>query len=400
MTALNHAPSPQDELEQALRELSAPDPRFTVSLWEAALDSTHASRTDHVSQATLVPFWRRLPLSTRLRTRTRTLALAGIAACLVIAAWMSVSTTVDSASWKPQSLSKMGSTPQEQTDQSFRDVPQIDIYGVLAQGNGGLGSSPFADKTAAMPAAAAVTSSDVRGSPSRLIAQKARIEITVEDVSATFRRLGAEIETHPDEFIESSAFGGGDSATSAAVVLRVMPDRLPAVLGHLRSLGKVTAETSGVDDVTDQVVDLDARILNERCVESELLDLLDHRTDSPLREILELRGELSKVRGSIERLVAQRDRLSRLVALARVEVILSLPTKVEERSLFLGLGDKLSSGTRDAARGLLESTIGLWTGIIRNAFLLAIIVAGSLIARTLWKRRSRPLSGEPAPRMA
>ena len=84
------------------------------------------------------------------------------------------------------------------------------------------------------------------------------------------------------------------------------------------------------DLMTDpSVVDLDARLRNERRVEQELLELLDSRDESPLEEILKLRGEIAKVRTQIERYTAQQDRLSRLVSLATVLIIIR-PENIEQ----------------------------------------------------------------------
>ena len=114
--------------------------------------------------------------------------------------------------------------------------------------------------------------------------------------------------------------------------------RLGEVLNALRELGEVKSVRKGGQDVTTQVVDLEARLRNERRIETELLALFDQRKDATLEEILKLRDKLGEVRRQIEQLVAQRQRLSRLVSLATILVIIRTPDARAEQEADLGLG--------------------------------------------------------------
>ena len=99
-------------------------------------------------------------------------------------------------------------------------------------------------------------------------------------------------------------------------------DLLSEGLNQRGQLGEGRSEDSRGEDVTSQVVDLDARLRNEQRIETELLELLDKRDDAPLKEILELRNHINRVRQSIERLTAEQQRLGRLVSLASILVII------------------------------------------------------------------------------
>jgi hypothetical protein len=123
------------------------------------------------------------------------------------------------------------------------------------------------------------------------------------------------------EYVQDSSLTGSGDEAYANLTLRVAADRLSEVLNELRQLGEVYSEHKTGQDVTGQVVDLEARLRNEQRVETELLRLLETRQDAPLKEILELRGQLGSIRQEIERLTAQREHLDRLVSLATVLVL-------------------------------------------------------------------------------
>jgi hypothetical protein len=156
----------------------------------------------------------------------------------------------------------------------------------------------------------------------RHVVRKATIEFLTDDVRAAFLEAAFIINEADGEYVQDSSLTGSGKDAQANLTLRVAAQRLPEVMNALRELGEVQSEKVAGQDVTTQAVDLEARLRNEQRVETELLELLEKRQNAPLKEILELRNTLSRVRGEIERLTAQRERLSRLVSLATVLVII------------------------------------------------------------------------------
>lgn len=231
----------------------------------------------------------------------------------------------------------------------------------------------------------------------RHVIRKVTMELTSTDVAATFLKARQLVSEAGGEYIEESSLAGEGDSTRASLTLRVSASRLSDVLNGLRELGTVVSEVARGEDVTDQVVDLDARLRNERRVEQELLELLERRDDSPLEEILKLRGEIAKVRTQIERYTAQQDRLSRLVSLATVLVIIR-PEKIEpveepqEASLWSYFKDSISDSWQRGVAFLADTVAGIVGvivgGIVWWTLLIAVVV---LIRRHL---RTMP---EPAP---
>lgn len=144
----------------------------------------------------------------------------------------------------------------------------------------------------------------------------------------------------------------GDTRTARTLrgTLRVPGDRLPGALARLRQLGQIVEDTQGSEDVTDQIVDLDARLASARATEQRLIELIRNRTGK-LSDVLEVERELTRVRLDIERLDAEKTNVGRRVSYATIGV-----TIAEERKAGLDAGPlSLATRIRIAAADGLES---------------------------------------------
>ncbi len=229
----------------------------------------------------------------------------------------------------------------------------------------------------------------------RHVVRKATMELKTTDVRGAFLKATLISNAAAGEFVEDSGLTGEGKAVSGNLTLRVAAERLPEVLNQLRELGEVTSEAVRGDDVTAQVVDLEARLRNERRVEQELLELLAARQDAPLKDILELRTALGGVRNSIERMQGQRETLSRLVSLATVLVLIrpdGAPPP-ERSSILTHLGASFGTAWRSGLEFLIDSSATIVKVALGGLIWWAIaIIAVVLIRRHL--RRAALLRGE------
>src|SRR5205085_6052703 len=116
-----------------------------------------------------------------------------------------------------------------------------------------------------------------------------------------------------------------------------------AALSDLRGLGKVTTETSGSQDVTDEYVDLGANLRNLQASETAILKLMDKATQ--IQDVLALQRELTNVRGQIERIQGRKTYLERRTDMATITVALRLPAPPPSPAL-TGGWDPISTALR------------------------------------------------------
>jgi uncharacterized small protein (DUF1192 family) len=158
------------------------------------------------------------------------------------------------------------------------------------------------------------------------------------------------------------------SERSVQATLRIPASRLDEALAALRGLGHVLEETQSGEDVTEQVMDVAARLTNARNTEKRLNDVLATRTGN-VASVLEVEREIARVRAEIERLDAQRANLDSRVAYSTVTL------RVTEQR-----------------RASLEAGPFPLTGRLRNAFIDGLReAADSVIAAVLWLLGAGPV---------
>ncbi len=197
-----------------------------------------------------------------------------------------------------------------------------------------------------------------------MIVQTASLNILAtnyDEASAAIEKLAAAHGGYVEKLDAKAQTGNARELTAA---LRIPTKQLDGFLADVRKLGHVEEETRSNEEVSDQYVDLQARLKSARATEQRLIELLGTRTGK-LQDVLEAERELARIRGEIESMQGQSTILVHRVNYATVQVDLS-----EEYRQVLGSGP-ISTGTkiRNARwRGLLTSKrarLGLWFSCLR-----------------------------------
>jgi hypothetical protein len=216
-------------------------------------------------------------------------------------------------------------------------------------------SAPAASPPAEIPLGQAGAQSGLR---TPAVIRTARLQIVAKD----FTRVRAEVESLVSGaagFIDHmTVTGDTSSARTLRGTLRVPADRMATVLAQLRAMGQVVEDTQGSQDVTDQIVDLDARVVSARATEVRLIQLIRERTGK-LSDVLEVERELTRVRLDIERLMAEKTNLDRRVSYTTIDV-----TITEERKASLDGPLSLITRIRIAAADGLEAALDSLTGML------------------------------------
>ncbi|MBN2841208.1 MAG: DUF4349 domain-containing protein [Coriobacteriia bacterium] len=148
---------------------------------------------------------------------------------------------------------------------------------------------------------------------------------------------------------DENGYATGDGAGLRGwVTVRVPADSFEAFVDDIVGLGTVKYQAEDTEDVTQQHVDLSARLGNLRAEEVRLREFFDAATK--VEEMLAIEAELSRVRGEIESLDAQVKFLERQAAMATVTIELVEPRPVvRPTGDTWGFLDAVTSGFRGAA---------------------------------------------------
>ena len=221
-----------------------------------------------------------------------------------------------------------------------------------------------------------------------LLVRTARLMLSATDFEAARKRFEAIVSQAGGFMGHVVVSGAPRDRRSLSATVRVPSAQFEKALAALRTIGVVTSESQDGEDVTQQSVDLDARLVNARASEARLKTILEQRTGR-LSDVLDVEREISRVRGEIERMEAERKSLDGRIQFASINV-----TILEEQRASLDLGPQPLStrfrnafveGWRDALGGAVEAGLVL-TSLLPTLLMLALV---ALPAVAFYRRRLR-----------
>lgn len=204
------------------------------------------------------------------------------------------------------------------------------------------------------------------------------VESAVEDVKAATESAGGSID--------SQNISRGDDWTSASFTLRIPEAGLDAFLAGLADFGEVQSINVNAQDVTLEVVDLEARITTLEDSISRLRELQQQTTS--VADLVAVESELANRQAELESLNARRDYLANQVSLSTVYLSLS------EREVGPSLTPDFLGGLQRGWDTLLTLGAGLITAL---GFVLPTVVLVGLIVMVivfLVRRRRRSKEGK------
>ena len=259
------------------------------------------------------------------------------------------------------------------------------------------GSADHGAKSAEAPHEAMTASADASGAAraglaepmavdTRKIIRTGAIELIVAGYDAARDQIDA-IVREAGGYVDSTRVSHTEGQVSqATLVLRVPSAQLGDLMPRLRALGEVQTETTDAADITDQYVDVAARLESARALEKRLHELTATRTGT-VAEVLEVERELARIRGEIEQYEGRIRLWDDQVALGTLTVQLWTRQPEIAGPAAPGFGDKVSSAFDDSIAALGDAGEAIAIGTIAFLPWLTILLPGGLLARRWWRRR-------------
>lgn len=238
---------------------------------------------------------------------------------------------------------------------------------------------PAAGATA--PAAASATAADPAppDSPRRII-RTAELSVETDAPEAAVSKLTALADARGGFVIssETSRYKDSDGAetVTTTIVFRVPVAAFDDALATVRGLGsRVSSEKVTGQDVTEEYVDLEARIRAQRAVEEQYMSILKEAKTIP--DILAVQQKLGEVRTEIERAEGRRRFLESQTSLSTITVHVARHIEAVDAS-GPGFGRSVTLAGHDA----VAVGIAIVNGAIRTAGVL--LPVGVLIGLPAW----------------
>jgi hypothetical protein len=228
--------------------------------------------------------------------------------------------------------------------------------------------------------------------PGPMIARSVSLTILVKNIPNARGALDAILQVNHGYAAQLNLTTPEEGSRSFQASLRIPATQLPGALDSLRRLGHVESESQSGEEVSQQHLDLAARLNNARETEQQLRAILQQRPGK-MQDVLQVEEQISQTRGEIESMEAEQQALEHRVAFATVDLQLT-----EEYKAQLGNGAAISVGSRmrnaavSGIRNAVDSLVGRVVLLEENgpAALLWLAILG--IPTTLvWRRYQRVL---------
>ncbi|HEY0045768.1 MAG TPA: DUF4349 domain-containing protein, partial [Flavobacterium sp.] len=162
------------------------------------------------------------------------------------------------------------------------------------------------------------------------------------------------------------------------VTIRVPSPKFEALLGRVSANAiKVDSKNITALDVTEEYIDIEARVKTKKELEDRYKELLQRA--AKVEEILTIEKEIGTLREEIESVEGRLKYLSDRVSFSTLTVVF-----YEKTSSSFGLGSKLKEGIHNGWEGLLwffVALINLWPFLLITGLLLFFIRRRAIIKR-------------------
>ena len=214
----------------------------------------------------------------------------------------------------------------------------------------------------------------------RVVIYNAQLSLEANDIQGTLQKIRALAEGYGGYIASSSRSTYGIQAR-ADIAIRVPKDKFQAAIQQIETYGKVLDEGTTSEDVTQQYIDLKARLNNMQRQEERLREILDMA--KTVDEILRVESELERVRGEIDSLQGQINYLEGNVEMSLISVMLTEPALP-----FTPPGMDWSETLEIAISGLFTVVRGM---IILVVSLVPVLVVGVPIYYLYNRRKQQQL---------
>ncbi|HEV8385054.1 MAG TPA: DUF4349 domain-containing protein [Candidatus Acidoferrales bacterium] len=225
--------------------------------------------------------------------------------------------------------------------------------------------------------------------PGPMIVRTGSLALVTKEFDSTRAAIQRIVENYGGFFGQLNVSGEENNGRTLTATLRIPAERLEKAMAELRALGRVKDETQSGEEVTQQHVDLTARLANARATEKRLVEVLQQRTGK-VGDVLEVEREIARVRGESEKLDAEQRGLEKQVRFATVHIRVTEDFRAQLEVAPPSTASRLRNAAVEGYKSAVENAIGV------TEFLLgagpSLLLWGLIFfwpARLLWRHLRR-----------
>ena len=226
----------------------------------------------------------------------------------------------------------------------------------------------------------------------RKILRNAELTLEVSDPTVAQRQITSIAEALGGFVISSESKqrqsrDSGKTELELQLVVRVAATNFGSALEQIRAQGtRVIQEKTTGQDVTEEFIDLEARIKTQRALELQFLEIM--KQANKVADALEVQRQVADVRTEIEKLEGRKRFLENRASLSTITISLQTPEAIAVNT----------SGFRRNVRDAVADSVSIASDIVlflirfvivMVPIFILIIIPGALLARFLFRRAKR-----------
>jgi hypothetical protein len=222
----------------------------------------------------------------------------------------------------------------------------------------------------------------------RKIIRNANLTVEVTSPADNQRKITSIAELHQGFVVTSEATqriteDKGKPEVTINLVVRVPAAQFNQVMEEIRAAAiRVIQEKITGQDVTEEFIDLEARIKNQKALEGQFLEIM--KRAGKVEDALEVQRQLADVRTEIEKLEGRRRFLENQASLSTINITLQSPTQIVNAAGFwYSIRSAFSDGV-DVAAAIVLFLIRFV--IVLVPLLIFIVLPIGLVTRFVIKR--------------
>jgi hypothetical protein len=206
---------------------------------------------------------------------------------------------------------------------------------------------------------------DTKTTIEKKIIKTAEINIEVKDLKKSRVKLSKMLMKHK-AYISNEKEENNSNIISNTLIIRISSEQFDSLLNEISDEAfNVDSKNVSLDDVTEEFIDITARLKNKKEVEKQYLELL--KKAYTVDDILNVNEHLRIIREEIESTEGRLKYLESQVSYSTINLYMYQPGQ----KVYRGFGYKLINGLEGGWKGILTFLVGL-----TYAWPLLIVIAG------------------------
>lgn len=186
---------------------------------------------------------------------------------------------------------------------------------------------------------------------------------------------------------------GAKPEIEISLVIRVPAAQFGAAMDQVRSAGnRVVQEKITGEDVTEEFIDLEARIKTQKALEDQFLEIM--KRANKVEDALEVERQIAEVRTEIEKLEGRKRFLENRASLSTITVTLQTPTTIAVNTS--GFGRDIREAVADSVQIAIAIVLFLIRFVIVMIPIFLLLILPAWLLARYFLRRARKSQAERA----